>query len=100
MKKEKFYYIKVKEYMKDDFHNGFYDMGYFDQIEYWVGESVSSGIAVYVQTVSKKEVAKRYKYKAWAEKKIKEILNETKDLEYYYPYEDNVYKFQFEILEE
>lgn len=99
MEKEKFYYIKVKEYMKDDFHNGFYDMGYLDQIERWAGENVDGGIAIYVQTVSKKEVAKKYKYKAWAEKKIKEIYDLTKDLEYYYPYEDNTYKYQFEIVE-
>lgn len=98
--KDKFYYIKVKEYIKEDFHNGFYDMGYFDQLEYFVGADEKGGIAIYLQAVSEKSLAKRYKYKAWAEKKIKETYEITKKLKYYYPYEDNIYKYKFEIVEE
>ena len=97
---EKFYYIKVSEYMKDDFHNGFYYMGYFDQVECFIGADEIGGIGIYVQFVSDKTLAKRYKYKAWAEKKIKETYDLTKDLRYYYPYDDNIYKFKFEIVQE
>ena len=100
MKAEKFYYIKVKEHIKDEINSGFYDIGYFDQLEYWVGSGEKSGVSLYVQTVSIKTLARRYKYKAWAEKKIKEIYNTTKELKYYYPYEDDIYKFKFEIEEE
>ena len=90
------YYIKVKEYIRDDVHNGFFDMGYFEGLEYWL-ENI---LHICVQTVSEKELAKHYKYKGLAEKKIKEIYELTKDLSYYHPYEDNIYKYQFEIVEE
>jgi len=100
MKKEKYYYIKVKEYMKDDINNGFYDIGYFDQLERWIGEDGIEGIKYVVSTVSEKSVALRYKYRGLIEKKLKETIDITKDLEYFYPYEDNIYKFEFEIVEE
>lgn len=96
--KEKFYYIKVKEYIKDNINVGFFDFGYFDKITVWAGET--SGIEYVLDTVSDKKCAKRYKYKAWAEKKIKEVYDLTKDLKYFYPYEDNIYKYKFEIVEE
>lgn len=97
---ERFYYIKVKEYIKDDINDGFFNIGYFDKIEAWVGVEGFKGIKYSLSTVSNKKYVKRYKYKAWAEKKIKDIYNLTKSLEYFYPYEDNVYKYQFEIAEE
>ena len=100
MKNQKYYYIKVKEYIKDDINNGFYDIGYFDQLESWFGVEEEGGTAHYLSTVSAKEVALRYKYKAYAEKQIKKTIDLTKDLKYYYPYEDNIYKYKFEIVEE
>lgn len=100
MKIKKFYYIKVKEYIKDDINTGYFDIGYFDKLEAWVGEDGFKGIKYYLGTVSDKKYVKGYTYKGWAEKKIKEIHRLTKSLEYFYPYEDNVYKYQFEIVEE
>jgi hypothetical protein len=96
MKKNKYYYIRVKEYIKDDFKDGFYDMGYFSEVEVFFDDKIT----IAINSVCDKKVATRYKYKAWAEKKKLEIINMTKELEYYYPYEDNIYKYQFEIVEE
>ena len=100
MKKEKYYYIKVKEYINDGIHNGFYDVGYFDQLEIWLGVEGFKVKQYVVSTVSEKSVALRYKYKGLIEKKIKETIDTTKDLEYFYPYEDNIYRYKFEIVEE
>lgn len=99
MKKEKYYFIKVKEYIKDDIHNGFYDIGYFTNLDFWFGVEEKGGKAIYLSTVSIKEVALKYKYKALVEKQIKRIKDLTKNLEYYYPYGDNIYKYKFEIVE-
>lgn len=100
MKKQKYYYIKVKEYIKNDIHNGFYDIGYFTNLDSWFGVQEDGGTAHYLATVSVKELSLKYKYKAYAEKRIKKIVDLTKNLKYYYPYEDNIYKYKFEIVEE
>lgn len=96
MKKNKYYYIKVKEYIKDNLNDGFYNIGYFSDLEV----SVDDKIIISLNSVSDKDVAKRYRYKAWAQKKIVELIDITEDLDYYYPYGDNIYKYQFEIVEE
>lgn len=98
MKEEKFFYIKVKEYIKDSINVGFFDYGYFDKITVWAGETKE--LEHVLDTVVDRKYAKRYKYKAWAEKKIREIYDSTKDLKEFYPYEDDVYKYKFEIVEE
>lgn len=100
MEKEKFNYIKVSEYIKDSVNNGFFPIGYFDQLETWLGVEGFKGEKYILSTVSDKKVAKRYKSKTWAKKKIKEIYNLTKTLEYFYPYDENTYKYKFEIVEE
>lgn len=94
-KREKFYYIKVKEYIKDSINIGFFDSGYFDKVTIWIGGKKTEYV---LDTVSDKKYAKRYKYKAWAEKKINEVYALTKKLENFYPYEDNIYKYKFEIV--
>ncbi len=96
--KEKFYYIKVKEYIKDGINNDFFDFGYFDTVTGVVGET--NGIQYVLETVSDRKYAKKYKYRAWAEKKIKEVYDFTKDLTYFHPYEDDIYRYKFEIVEE
>ena len=96
MNQRKFYYIKVKEYIKDIFKDGFYDIGYFSELEVFIDDEIK----FILNTVSDKNVAKRYKLKAWAQKKIVDLINFTDDLEYYYPYGDNIYRYQFEIVEE
>lgn len=96
--KEKFYYIKVKEYVKDSINVGFFDFGYFDKVTRWVADN--NEVEYVLDTVSDKECAKRYKYKAWAEKKIKEVYALTKNLKYFYPYDADTYRYKFEIVEE
>ena len=51
-----------------------------------------------ISTISEKQYAKKYKYKGWAEKKIQEIYDKTKDNVFVYC--DDVYMYKFSIIEE
>lgn len=91
---EKFYYIKVYEYLDSEKNNSFY--GYFEKI---ILADIIQGKYLYdVDTLSEsgKEYAKKYKSKAWAEKKIKDIYEITKDNEFLH--RDNRYVYKFEIV--
>ena len=90
----------IIEYIKDDIHNGYYPIGYFDTIEAWEPEYKENKPRYLICTVSDKKYAKHYIRKGWAKNKIEQIYYFTKNLYYYYPYDDKTYKYKFEVVAE
>lgn len=88
----KYYYIKVEEYINDEWKN----YGYFEKLI--ITEHYQNKPEINIDTVSDKQYAKKYKSKTWANKMIKNILDQTKDNVFLY--RDDKYVYRFNIVEE
>lgn len=88
----KCYYIKVDMLVNGEWK----PYGYFEELittDYFQNKP-----EINISTISEKQYAKKYKYKGWAEKKIQEIYDKTKDN--VFAYCDDVYMYKFSIIEE
>lgn len=88
----KYYYIKVEEYINDEWKN----YGYFEKLI--ITGHYQNKPEINIDTVSDKQYAKKYKSKTWANKMIKNILDQTKDNVFLY--RDDKYVYRFNIVEE
>lgn len=78
------YYIKVFEKIRKEYIN----YGYFEKIGIDYDDFYNKNLNYYIDTVSNKKYAKKYKYKKCAENKIEEIKKQTKN------------KYKLEVIEE
>jgi len=88
----KYYYIKVDALVNGEWK----PYGYFEELiltDYFQGKP-----EINISTISEKQYAKKYKKKAWAEKLIEKIIEETKDNVFVYC--DDVYMYRYNIVEE
>ena len=88
----KCYYIKVDMLVNGEWK----PYGYFEELittDYFQNKP-----EINMTTRSEKHYAKKYKYKGWAEKKIQQIYDKTKDNVFVYC--DDVYMYKFSIIEE
>lgn len=88
----KYYYIKVEEFINDEWKS----YGYFEKII--ITDHFQNKTEINIDTVSEKQYAKKYKSKAWANKMIQKILEQTKDNVFLY--RDDKYVYRFNIVEE
>lgn len=88
----KYYYIKVEEYINDEWMN----YGYFEKLI--ITDYFQNKPEINIDTLSDKRYAKKYKSKKWAEKMIEKIIDQTKDN--VFCFRDDKYVYRFNIVEE
>lgn len=92
MENEKRYYIKCYEMINGEYR--YY--GYFEELI--VTDIFQDKVEINISTISNIKYAKRYKKRGWAEKKIQEILEQTKNNIFCFG-DNGKYKYKFEIIE-
>lgn len=88
----KYYYIKVDMLVNGEWK----PYGYFEELI--ITDYFKNKPEINISTISEKQYAKRYKRIAWAEKKVQEIYDKTK--ENVFVYNDDRYMYKFNIVEE
>ena len=92
MENEKLYYIKCYELINGEYR--YY--GYFEELI--ITDIFQDKVEINISTISDIKYAKRYKKRGWAENKVLEIIEKTKNNVFCFD-DDGKYKYKFEIIE-